>query len=76
MSTKNTLTIIDSNGRRGQAYTTEYHPGTVWARPLGSAGLDGNIITDTAWAIQPDGSLRGLWYDSPHGAFVTATIEG
>jgi hypothetical protein len=72
----NKITIIDSNGRRGVGYTTPYHPGIIWARPEGRGQLDGNCMTDTSWSIQPDGSLRGLWYDSPHGAFVSAKIEG
>ena len=54
------------------------YPNLIFARPDGApteleAG-NARLLTVTAWRRQPDGSLRGVWYDSPYGGLVTAHI--
>lgn len=68
-------TIIDSNGRRG--IITERRSGGVFARPAEMPpsvdfARGAKLTTATFWTTQPDGTLRGLWADSPRGGFVTA----
>lgn len=68
------MQIKDQNGRVGTV--TEDRGDVLFAKPEGieyvvkdDAGITGvpnaEIITATAWCVQPDGSLVGLWYDSP-----------
>ena len=71
------MKIADTNGRIGAV--TEIRSNGVFARPedapytVKDAGpVHGEYITATWWQRQPDGSLRGLWYDAPAGEFVTA----
>lgn len=65
-----TTQIKDTTGRIGTV--TEDRGDVLFARPAGSQHLDGNIITSTAWHVTADGTLRGLWYDSPPNGFVDA----
>jgi len=73
--------IIDENGRVG-VVTLEREDG-VFAKPEGTpdhvdsgpiVGVTGKAITSTKWHAKPDGSLRGLWYDSRPNGFVTAHL--
>ena len=72
------MRIRDENGVIGIAFANPYYPNLIFARPDGApAELEaGNarLLTSTAWRRQPDGSLRGVWYDSPYGGLVTAHI--
>ena len=74
--------IIDENGRIG-IVTLEVEDG-VFAKPEGApdqvdsgpiVGVTGRAITSTKWHAKPDGSLRGLWYDSPPNKLVTAHLQ-
>ncbi len=71
--------IIDETGRRG--VVDEDRGDGLFARPLGTpylldATMPGvgaaTLITTTWWARRPDGTLRGLWYDSRHADWRTA----
>ena len=75
-------TIIDENNRKGTVVETR--EGGVFARPEGVpahveaksfVGMEGKAKTETFWSYQADGSLRGLWYDSPINGFMTAKLE-
>ena len=72
------MRIRDENGVIGIAFANPYYPNLIFARPDGApteleAG-NARLLTVTAWRRQPDGSLRGVWYDSPYGGLVTAHI--
>lgn len=72
-----TTHIIDSAGRRG--IITERRARGVFARPEempASVGFTrgAKLTTATFWTEQPDGTLRGLWVDSPLGGFVSANL--
>ena len=82
-----TFCLIDQNGRLGLITETRTHDGRpmYFARPVNVPYVvkdtDGRtcvahaeIITVTAWYTQPDGSLHGLWWDSPPSGFVAAQI--
>ena len=34
-----------------------------------------SILTATAWMRNPDGTLRGKWFDSPNGKVYTAWVN-
>ncbi len=77
------MKIIDDRGRIG-AVTSETDAG-VFARPEGipytigdKDGVTGianaTLITATHWTRHLDGTLHGIWYDSPLHDFRTARI--
>jgi hypothetical protein len=77
------MRIKDENGRIG-IVTSETATG-VFAKPEnvpykiddkdGITGVANAIlITATHWSRQPDGTLHGLWFDSPLHTFLTATV--
>jgi len=77
------MKIIDENGRIG--VVTSETDGGVFAKPEGvpykigdKNGVTGVanavLITATHWAIRPDGTLHGLWFDSHLGDFRTARV--
>lgn len=69
--------LIDSNGRVG--IVDQVRDTGVFAHPAGVDYVirrDGSdCMTATFWSRQEDGSLRGLWYDSPAGGFVNGVIK-
>lgn len=71
-----TLHIIDENGREGVVVRTNNQG--ILARPVDvpaefeEDGARYMIRTDFFW--QEDGSLLGIWFDSPPNGFVTAHI--
>ncbi len=77
------MRIKDENGRIG--VVTSETDGGVFAKPEGvpykigdKEGVTGVanavLITATHWDRHADGSLHGMWYDSPLGDFRTAKI--
>lgn len=71
--------IVDNNGRIG--VITEVRETCVFARPMPHnnreiSDLPGVgravVITPTAWVVRQDGSLEGLWWDSPLGERLSA----
>lgn len=75
--------IVDQHGRIG--VVTEDRGDMVFARPEavdyvisdrhGVTGAQGaQLITSTAWSRHPDGTLSGLWYDSPLHANLAARL--
>ena len=70
--------VEDEQGRKGIAYLDVVYHGTdvLFVRPSdvpsemdepSNLALPSNaiIMTKTAWHLRPDGSYKGLWYDSP-----------
>ena len=74
------MKIIDQNGRIGDV--TQERENGVFAKPEGIpyeikgdnlTGIDNSsLITATWWERLPDGSLSGLWFDSPVNGFLNA----
>jgi hypothetical protein len=66
--------IIDEHGRVG--IVDQVRDTGVFVHPEGEDHIisrDGSdYMTTTYWTRQEDGSLRGLWFNSAPGAFVTA----
>ena len=78
---ENIMILIDHNGREG--IVVEQRERGVFARPIDApayvesgplVGVEGKAMTQTFWSYQEDGSLKGLWYDSPINEFVIAQI--
>lgn len=69
-------TIQCANGRVGEIVEDRGH--CVFARPLDAPQhvgyLGGVLNTLTCWDRQPNGSLHGMWFDSPYNAFVDANF--
>jgi hypothetical protein len=75
------MNIVDQNGRKGIVVEKRDHgvfakpeeaPAYVESGPL--TGVEGKAMTHTFWHFEDDGTLRGLWYDSPLNGFVTAHL--
>lgn len=73
--------IVDNNGRIG--VVTDVRETCIFARPIHHkhreiSDLPGVgraiVITPTAWVVRQDGSLEGLWWDSPLGERLLARL--
>lgn len=73
----------DDTGRLGTI--TEVRDNGFFARPddvpytVSSdnfVGVPGKLITATYWTINPDGTCRGLWFDSPLEHYVGVFAYG